>query len=89
MEITVLISFTVKNWRSFRDEAEFSMVVCGERQHGDRVARVKRYGLGILPVAVKSRKKCLLLLAGMHGLCQKNLKSTVKNLQRSLWYASR
>ncbi len=48
----MLISLTVKNWMSFRDETEFSMLASKERQHGDRVARVKKYGIGILPVAV-------------------------------------
>ncbi len=48
----MLISLTVKNWMSFQDETEFSMLASKERGHGDRVARVKKYGIGILPVAV-------------------------------------
>ena len=47
----MLISFTVENWKSFRDETVFSMVSSRERQHGERVPRVKKYGMGILPIS--------------------------------------
>ena len=47
----MLISFTVENWKSFRDETVFSMVSSRERQHRERVPRIKKYGMGVLPVS--------------------------------------
>jgi len=47
----MLISMQVENWMSFRDAATLSMVASAERQHGDRVPRVKRYRFRALPVA--------------------------------------
>lgn len=47
----MLINFEVRNWRSFRDETQLSMVASRERQHGERLARVKKYRLSILPTA--------------------------------------
>jgi uncharacterized protein len=47
----MLINFTLENWRSFRKPATFSMVASREKQHGERLARVDRYKLRLLPVA--------------------------------------
>lgn len=47
----MLISFTIKNWMSYRETATFSMIASKERQHGERVARVKKYQMRVLPVA--------------------------------------
>ena len=47
----MLIRFTVENWKSFRDKTVFSMVSSRERQHRERVPRIKKYGMGILPVS--------------------------------------
>ena len=47
----MLINFTVENWLSFRDETTFSMVAGRERQHGERLPRVKKYQMRLLPVA--------------------------------------
>ncbi len=47
----MLINFTLENWRSFRKPATFSMVASREKQHGERLARVERYKLRLLPVA--------------------------------------
>lgn len=47
----MLISFTLENWMSFRDEAAFSMVASRERQHGERVARLRKYDARLLPIA--------------------------------------
>ena len=47
----MLINFTLKNWMSFRDEAEFSMIATKERQHGGRIPHLKKYQTRILPVA--------------------------------------
>ena len=46
----MLISFSVTNWMSFRDRVTLSMVASRERQHGQRVARLDRYRMGVLPV---------------------------------------
>lgn len=47
----MLIRFTIDNWLSFADTAELSMIASPERQHSDRVARVKPYAK-VLPLAV-------------------------------------
>ena len=47
----MLINFTLENWRSFRKPATFSMVASREKQHGERLTRVERYKLRLLPVA--------------------------------------
>ncbi|MDR0592347.1 MAG: ATP-binding protein [Bifidobacteriaceae bacterium] len=47
----MLVNFTVENWRSFRDEASLSMIASREQQHGQRLARIPRYRVRILPVA--------------------------------------
>jgi AAA15 family ATPase/GTPase len=47
----MLITFTIENWMSFRESATFSMVASRERQHGDRISRVKKYQMRVLPVA--------------------------------------
>ena len=47
----MLISFSVENWLSFRDRATFSMVASREKQHLDRVPRIKKYNMRLLPIA--------------------------------------
>lgn len=46
----MIVRFSVTNWMSFRDRITLSMVASLERQHGDRVARIGRYPLRVLPV---------------------------------------
>lgn len=46
----MIISFSVENWMSFRDRVTLSMVASRERQHGQQVARLGRYRMGVLPV---------------------------------------
>ena len=48
----MLIQFTVENWMSFRDKATFSNVATSERQHGERVCKLKKFQTRVLPVAV-------------------------------------
>ena len=48
----MLIQFTVENWMSFRDKVTFSTVATSERQHGERVCKLKKFQTRILPVAV-------------------------------------
>lgn len=47
----MIIRFSVENWRSFRDEATFSMVATKERQHGGRIPKVGKYQMRVLPIA--------------------------------------
>lgn len=47
----MLIKFSVKNWQSFRDEAVISMVASRELQHKDRLPKVEKYKMRLLPVA--------------------------------------
>lgn len=48
----MIIRFTLENWLSFRDETIFTMIASKERQHGERVPRVKNYLPRILPASV-------------------------------------
>ena len=47
----MIISITIENWMSFRDEVTFSMVASRERQHGERLPRLNKYRTRILPVS--------------------------------------
>lgn len=47
----MLISFSVENWRSFKERATFSMLASREKQHSDRVPRIKDYKMNLLPIA--------------------------------------
>jgi len=48
----MLIKFEVENWLSFRERICFTMLSTRERQHGERIARLPRYGtVKVLPIA--------------------------------------
>lgn len=47
----MLIRFFIENWESFRDEAGISMVASREMQHKERLAKIKKYKMHVLPVA--------------------------------------
>jgi AAA15 family ATPase/GTPase len=47
----MLVSFTVENWRSFRDATSFSMIASRERQHDERLSRISKYRMKLLPIA--------------------------------------
>ena len=47
----MIVSFSLENWMSFRDQVTFSMVATRERQHGDRVPKLGKYKTRVLPVA--------------------------------------
>jgi hypothetical protein len=47
----MIVSFSVQNWMSFRDEVTFSMLASKERQHGERLPRVAKYKMRLLPVS--------------------------------------
>ena len=47
----MLVRFCFSNWMSFRDASLFSMIASLERQHRERVPRIKRYPTKVLPIA--------------------------------------
>jgi AAA15 family ATPase/GTPase len=47
----MIISFSVENWRSFREPATLSMVAGREKQHSERLSEVPGYGMKLLPAA--------------------------------------
>ena len=47
----MLISFSFSNWMSFREPTSFSMIASRERQHGERVSRIRKYQTRVLPIA--------------------------------------
>lgn len=47
----MIISFSLENWMSFRNRVTFSMVASRERQHGERIPKLKKYQTRILPIA--------------------------------------
>lgn len=48
--MTMLLKFSLENWMSFKDETSFSMVASQEKQHGNRIAKVNKYPIRILPI---------------------------------------
>lgn len=48
----MLLNFTVKNWKSIKNEASLSMQATREQQHGNRLTQNKKFGFRILPNAV-------------------------------------
>ncbi len=47
----MLISFTVANWQSFKEETTFSMLATLEKQHLERLPYIKKLNKRILPIA--------------------------------------
>ena len=47
----MIVSFSIENWMSFRNRATLSMVASRERQHGERVTRLPKYQMRLLPAA--------------------------------------
>lgn len=47
----MIISFSLENWKSFRDWTSFSMVATRERQHGDRITHLSKYKARVLPIS--------------------------------------
>jgi len=47
----MIIRFSIENWMSFRNRVSFSMIASRERQHGERVPRLQKYQMRVLPVA--------------------------------------
>lgn len=46
----MLINFTLSNWMSFRDTATLTTIASKERQHGERLPKIKKYPLRLLPI---------------------------------------
>jgi len=47
----MLLRFSIENWMSFQSKATFSLISTRERQHGERIPKVSKYNIGILPIA--------------------------------------
>jgi len=47
----MIIRFEVENWMSFRNRVTLSMIAGREFHHEDRVSRIDKYRLGVLPIA--------------------------------------
>ena len=47
----MLLSFTLENWMSFRDQVTFSMIAGRERQHREHVFPLKKFRTSVLPFA--------------------------------------
>jgi len=46
----MIIEIEIENWMSFRDKISFTMLASRVQRNNERVARVKKYPLRILPV---------------------------------------
>jgi len=49
--IKMLINLTLENWMSFQNPVSFSMLGSKEAQHNERLPRVKKYNIKVLPIA--------------------------------------
>lgn len=47
----MLISLTLENWMSFRQPVSFSMIATKERQHSERIPKIAKYNIRVLPIA--------------------------------------
>ena len=47
----MLINFSFENWKSFRKWNYFTMIATHDSSHAERVPRLARYGVNILPIA--------------------------------------
>jgi len=48
---TMLISFSVENWASFREQTAFTMIASREKQHKERLPFMPKHSLRLLPIA--------------------------------------
>ncbi|MBC8438788.1 MAG: ATP-binding protein [Deltaproteobacteria bacterium] len=46
----MIIEIEIENWKSFRDPTLFTMLASRERQHSERLARINKYKMRILPI---------------------------------------
>lgn len=47
----MLLTFTLENWKSFKDRTEFSLEATKEKQHGQTLIDVKKYRIKVLPIS--------------------------------------
>ncbi|WP_115712458.1 AAA family ATPase [Legionella sainthelensi] len=47
----MIINFSLENWMSFQNKVTFSMIATRERQHSERISKLRKYSIGILPIA--------------------------------------
>lgn len=47
----MIIRFSVENWRSFKEPVTLDMVAGSETQHAERLSKIKKFRLKVLPVA--------------------------------------
>ncbi|MBL7479570.1 AAA family ATPase [Legionella bononiensis] len=47
----MLIRFSLENWMSFGNNVTFTMVAGKERQHNERVPKIEKYNIKVLPIA--------------------------------------
>jgi len=47
----MIVSFSIENWMSFKNPVSFSMISTRERQHGERITKIDKYQMRILPIA--------------------------------------
>ncbi len=47
----MIISFSVENWMSFKNQVTFSMIASRERQHGERLPKLEKFQTRVLPIA--------------------------------------
>ena len=62
----MLISFSISNWKCFRDEVTFSLVAGREKHFTERLPRVSKYKLKTLPI---SAIYGAMLQANLLGIC--------------------
>lgn len=46
----MIMTFSVENWRSFRERATLNMTASSEKQHSDRLPAIAKYRLKLLPI---------------------------------------
>ena len=47
----MIMTFSVENWRSFRERATLNMTAASEKQHSDRLPAIAKYRLKLLPIS--------------------------------------
>lgn len=47
----MIMTFSVENWRSFRERATLNMTATSEKQHADRLPAIAKYRLKLLPIS--------------------------------------
>ncbi len=47
----MLLNFSFDNWMSYYEKNNFSMIATRERQHNERIPRIKKYDMRVLPIS--------------------------------------